>query len=342
MKSHRLIWLTLVSIVLASQVTVAGETKFSGIAFGDYFYIAANHADSLEGQNGFWIRRLYFTVDQTIAPQWDMRFRLEASSPGDFSGSATSMTPFVKDAYLRWQPGSHAILIGISPSPTWEVVEEVWGFRPVEKTPLDLQRMGSAREFGISIKGSIGQGKTVRYHAMVGNGAAEKSETDKYKKLLGSIGFYPTGQIVLEGGADFEPRKGHFDRFTLQGFAAYRAEDFRIGALLAHQSRQNGIDAQGNRNDNVMLNVGSIFVAGSVLPRVWLLGRIDRVFDPNPDAAKIPYIPFAGGTKSTLLLGGVDYSPADNVHLIPNLEIVTYDGPDTDVIGKFTFSYQWK
>jgi len=342
MNFRRLIWLLLVKLLLAPAASAAGETKLSGIVFGDYYYIAANHLDSLEGQNGFWLRRIYFTVDQTIAPEWDLRFRLEASGPGDFSTSAVALSPTVKDAHLRWQRGLHAILIGISPSPTWDVVEDVWGFRSVEKTLLDLQRMGSAREFGVSFKGSFDQAKKVRYHAMIGNGNGEKSETDKGKKILGSVGFYPTGQVVLEGYADFEPRKGHYDRFTLHGFAAYRAEKFRMGVLLARQSRQNGIDSQGHHKDNIVINVGSVFAAGSVSPRISLLGRIDRVFDPNPDATKIPPIPFAANAKSTFIIGGVDYSPVENVHLIPNLEIVSYDKPDTDVIGRMTFSYQWK
>lgn len=340
-RTNVVIWMTMIFPLAATGMANAGDTKLSGLMFGDYYYIAANHLDSLKSQNGFWIRRIYFTADQTISPDWDMRFRLEANSP-DFSASATALTPFVKDAYLRWQHGLHSILIGISPSPTFDVIEGVWGFRAVEKTPLDLQKMASSREFGVAVKGAFDQAKTVRYHVMIGDGNGEKSETDKLKKFLGSLGFYPTSAVVLEGYADFEPRKGHFDRFTVQGFAAYRTEKYRIGAQLSHQSRQNGVDAQGHDNSNTDINVGSLFAAASVAPRFTVLGRVDRMFDPNPDAAKITYIPFAVNAKSTLFIGGVDCSPADNVHLIPNVEVVSYDKPKTDVIGRFTFSYEWK
>ncbi len=342
MKRRKLACLAVSITLLIPMAARAGDTKFSGLAFGDYYWVVADHIDSLEGQNGFWIRRIYFTVDQTISPAWDMRLRLEMNSAGDFSATASNMVPYVKDAYLRWQGGLHSVLAGISPSPTWDVIEEVWGYRSVERTPLDLQRMGAARDFGVSLKGAFNKDKTVRYQAMIGNGNSVGSETDKYKKFLASVGFYPTSKVVIEGYTDYEPRKGRFDRFTLQGFAAYRTDKCRFGVQLARQSRQNGVNAQGLNNDNIVINVASLFAVGTVAPRVTLMGRVDHVFDPNPDAARIAYLPFAPNAKSTLLIGGVDYSPVDNIHLIPNVEIVAYDEPDTDVMARMTFAYQWK
>src|SRR5512137_940288 len=150
-----LIYLVMLSALPVAQSAEAGETKLSGMAFGDYYWVAANQLDSLKNQNGFWLRRIYFTVDQTIATGWDTRFRLEAASPGTFGTSAATITSFVKDAYLRWQPGLHAVIIGISPSPTFDVIEGIWGYRDVEKTPLDLQKLGSSREFGIAVKGAF-------------------------------------------------------------------------------------------------------------------------------------------------------------------------------------------
>jgi len=122
--------------------------KISGYMFGDYYYVAANHNRDLENQNGFWFRRIYFTYDKGLSEAFAIRFRLEFNSPGDFSTKA-KLEPYIKDAYLQWKAPRHSILFGVSPAPTWEVIETVWGYRSVGKTPLDLQKFGDSRDFGM-------------------------------------------------------------------------------------------------------------------------------------------------------------------------------------------------
>src|SRR4029453_14193884 len=59
--------------------------KFSGLMFGDYYWYYRWHQDqisdtnptSVEGQNGFWFRRLYLTYDYDYSEKFTTRFRLE-------------------------------------------------------------------------------------------------------------------------------------------------------------------------------------------------------------------------------------------------------------------------
>src|SRR5262245_34437420 len=97
--------------------------KFSGLMFGDYYWYFDYHQDqisptdptSIEGQNGFWFRRIYFTYDYTYNEKLRMRFRLEANSNGQFSGG--NLDPYVKDAYLRWNyTGQQQLTLGMQPS----------------------------------------------------------------------------------------------------------------------------------------------------------------------------------------------------------------------------------
>jgi hypothetical protein len=64
--------------------------KISGLVFGDYYYVAQSHRDDLVGQNGFWIRRLYFTYDHTLSKAFSVRVRLEANSKGDFKSTGVN------------------------------------------------------------------------------------------------------------------------------------------------------------------------------------------------------------------------------------------------------------
>ena len=152
------------------------RTKFGGLIFGDAYWVGANHDPVIEGQSGFWIRRVYLTLDSELSERWDLRVRLEMNSPGDFT-SDTTIEPFVKDAYVKRQVGHNELYLGLAPIPMFELIESVSRYRAVEKTPLDLQRFSSTRDLGVAAKGSFGENRGVRYHAMFGNGSGTGSDT---------------------------------------------------------------------------------------------------------------------------------------------------------------------
>jgi len=316
--------------------------KISGYMFGDYYYVASNHNEDLQDANGFWFRRIYLTYDQGLSEDFAIRFRIEMNSAGDFT-SKTKLEPFVKDAYLKWKHHRHSIIFGISPTPTWNVVEKVWGYRSVEKTPLDLQKFGSSRDFGLAVKGSLDSEKRVNYHFMIANGNSTSSENNAGKKLLFSLSGKINKNILVEGYADFEERPGTSNRYTVQGFAAYQRDNFRMGMQFAHQNRQ-----VSEGMEDLKLQIGSVFAAAKLTKKAWGFARMDRVFDPNSEGVKIAYIPFDSTAKSTFLVAGLDFRPIDNVHLIPNVEAVLYNEngtgirPGNDVVPRLTFYYVWK
>ena len=115
----------------ASAQLASDNARISGYAFGDYYWIGANHDRSLEGLNGFWFRRIYLTYDRDLSAAFSTRLRLEMAHPGDFVTSSLA-EPFVKDAYLKWNSGDTELILGISPSPTLNFVQDFWGYRSVE------------------------------------------------------------------------------------------------------------------------------------------------------------------------------------------------------------------
>ncbi len=311
--------------------------KISGLAFGDYYWLGSHHDEDLEGRNGFWFRRIYLTFDFGLSEEIDFRLRFEAASPGDFESSST-ISPFVKDAWVRWRGDLHSAIIGLSSTPTWDVPEGIWGYRNVEKTPLDLQKMGGSRDLGVALKGQFDEGGKVRYHAMIGNGSGTKGETNAGKKGMLALSAHPGEGFLFQVYGDFESRPGETDRTTIQGFAAWEGDDGRVGVQYAHQERE------VEDGDDIDLDIFSIFGVARLSDRVSFLARYDRMFDPNPDAGTISYIPMDPTAKSNLLLAGFDFEVVDRFHLIPNIEVVFYDGvggaeaPSTDVIPRVTFS----
>ena len=129
---------------------------------------------------------MYFTFDYAFTPALSARFRIEANSNGKLAGG--SLTPYVKDAYLRWAfVGRQQLTLGIQPSLTMEGVEPVWGLRHVEKTPLDLYRWDSSRDTGLTVGGPLNAAGTLKYFAQVGNESGNGAEADSFKALRASL-----------------------------------------------------------------------------------------------------------------------------------------------------------
>jgi len=313
--------------------------RVSGYLLADAYGVLANHNPAVAGQSGFWVRRGYLTFDGRISDAWSSRLRFEVNSPGDFTTNA-KLTPFVKDAFLAWKSAGNELDLGISPSPTWDFVEGFWGYRIIEKTPLDLYRMGSARDFGVAYHGKALDGRTF-YHGMFGNGAAEGSETNQGKKGMFSFGFRPTDALVVELYGDYEDRPGNTDRTTYHAFAGWKGTRSRYGLEYGHQHR----DADTGPGEAV--SFGSLFGVWGLTAKSTLIARWDRSFAGFSDAEKIPYIPIANNTEFDLAVLGWDYKLLRQISLIPNLEYVRYratDGlpaPDDDLYGRLTLYYQF-
>ena len=316
-----------------------GQGKIKGYMFGDYYYVLKNHDRSIEESNGFWFRRIYFTYDHKISDEFSTRFRLEMNSPGDFS-SRSKLEPAVKDAYLKWKRTNHALILGISGTPTWGYIENFWGYRAVEKTAADLYKFDSSRDFGVALQGTTSD-KKMNYHLMFGNGSGTRSENNDGKKVRLSLGYQLTENITVEAYGDWEERPGNTDRYTAQGFASYENENFRAGAQFLHQNRS-------SNSTDLNLEVLSIFGAAKLSEKVWGFARWDRAFDPlEDDGPEISYLPIDGSAKFNFLLLGIDIMPHKQVHFMPNVEMVFYGdaigaNPDSDVIPRFSFYYLWK
>ena len=312
--------------------------EVSGYLFGDYYWMAAHHDQELEDQNGFWVRRAYLTFDRSLRRDLDVRFRLEVNSAGDFE-SGSKLQPLTKDAYVRWKLAArHEAYMGLSSTPTWNLVEEIWGYRAVERTLADLQKLGSSRDLGVALRGSLDSESRVRYHFMVGNGSGTGSETNEGKKVSFSLGFRPLDSLVLEFYGDYESLPLDADQQTLQGFVGYERPWGRLGLQFVHQSRDGLQDLE--------LDGLSLFGVYRLSPRVSFFGRYDRMFDPNPEGAGIAYLPFDPGARSNLFLTGLDFRVSEDFSLMPNVELIRYDEqredgsrPGMDVIPRLTFFY---
>jgi len=331
--------------------------KFSGLMFGDYYWydtwhqdaISASNTNKVQGQQGFWLRRAYFTYDLAFASNLSMRFRLEANSNGQFAGG--NLNPFVKDAYLKWTfTGKQVATLGIQPSLTFDAEESFWGLRHIEKTPADLYRIDSSRDFALTVGGPISAVKGLNYAAQFGNDSGNGSETDKYKTLR-FLGMYDVNPgLHLEGVYDYHKRANGQNRTTAKGLAGYRTKQFRAAAEYLYQKRESGKDNVPDQK----IDIWSAFAYWEFSPKKGdvffrfddVKGKLGSVDTGLPGGDGIDY--WILSTKQpfkTYIFGG-EWWLHPSIRFSPNVEMVQYDndpdpvkfaGRDQDRIFRFTF-----
>jgi hypothetical protein len=291
--------------------------------FSDYFYAVNHHDKTIQGNHGFWFRRIYLTYNNDLSEKIKMRLRLEMKSAGDFI-SKSKLTPIVKDAYLSYSMRRHNFKFGIIPTPTEINIVDYWGYRAVEKTPFDLHKFSPTRDFGFSLSGTLDQKEKISYLIMYGNGASVGSETNKGKKLYGQIGFKPNPNLYIEAYGDYEKQENNKTYHLYQIFMGYKSSWGRVAIQFARRFLKQGPISE----DWPLL---SIFGVIKVLESVEFLTRYDRMFSPNPSGAKISYIPFSNVSSSHFVIGGLSWEAEKNIWFIPNIKYVFYEQPESGV-----------
>jgi hypothetical protein len=378
---------TLILVVLIfSAGSLHAQGKFSGVFYGDYFYNAARDTAAYranlpnsavngpKSNQGFVIRRVYFTYDYDLAEQFATRFRVELDETPNSSGLYNTLGTgnigvFVKDAWLRWKnvfKGSD-LYFGIQPTSAYEFSEGLWAYRGLEKTIMDLRGIVSSRHLGIALRGKFDDDGMFGYWVTVANqnsGVTPKDLTtglkngDKYNLYSLNLAYRPTKEVMVTLYGDFRPTypvndpasttapKATESNSTFTGalFASYKqGNDFMVGAEAFTQQTSNAYADPTTANKLKTLSKMGVSVFG------WYnfseeLGAIVRYdyYDPKSGSD----ITEKGDSRG-YLLAGLTFKPAKNVQVIPNLQVETYESIpngrsiDAAVTARLTFLFSF-
>lgn len=319
--------------------------KISGLVFGDYYYFADHHDPKFDNQQGFWMRRAYFTYEHSFTERFYARFRLEANSNGVLAGGS-SFNPFVKDAYLRWNySGKQQAILGISPSLTFDAEEGFWGLRHVEKTPADLYKIDSSRDFGITFSGPLGDAG-VSYGFQFGNDSGQGSEADKFKTVR-FVGLYDgKSGLHVEGNLNYARRAASQNRTTAKGLIGFKKPEFRIAGEYLYQKRDSGTSSPDTK-----AKIYSGFGIWEFAPKkADVYFRFDKVKAEagGPDIGlsgveTIDYLVLSNASPFKTYIFGFEYFLQPSIRIGPNVEIVNYDDSaiSKDVVPRLTFFWSW-
>ncbi len=317
--------------------------KFSGLMFGDYYYVTSNHDQTQNNLQAFEFRRIYLTTDYTIASDMWARFRLESDPTASNLGNG-KLSTMVKDAFLDWKNaiGNGDLTIGLQGTWNINMAEGIFGYRPLEKTIQDLHGISASRDLGISLTqkfsdafsaglllgNNTGNGDSFLPGQTTNNGQA------RYKSGYLFLQFVPTAgfTILVDGQYSGAPAS----RYAKTGdvIVNYATKEFSIGA----QGFVNAIDHGESDGSTLQRNGISLNGWVGLSDDIRFVARYDNY---TPDANN-KNTTIANSTQS-LVMGALDFAVRKNVHIMPNIEYTSYglSGSKADVLLRATFFFSF-
>lgn len=294
-----------ITLLFLSAITF-GQGKIRSKVFFEYSY-----NNDAKPTNKFEINRAYFTYQNKLSEVISYKIATDVSRVNN--GKENRLEVHLKNALLKWETGYGDLVFGLQGMNMFNVEEHNWGYRFVEKAPMDLYKYSSSADLGIGYYNTFN--KKINFSALITNGTGfKKSENDDYKKYSVQL-MYGDSKIEKDGnyniGTSFsiEP----FDYVVVTdttteittvfgGFVVYQIKSLRFGAEY---------DLTNNGGSSVSGSIISAFANLSINKQVEIFGRYD-FFDPNTDKIDDGRLYF---------VGGLNIKPAKGLYIAPNVRI---------------------
>ncbi len=300
---NKVICIYIVTLFLSSAIFAQG--KISSKVYFNYSY----NSDS-SPTNSFDIHRAYLTYSNKISK--GISFKITTDIGRFNTGKDNRLSLYLKNAFVGWETGIGKFVFGLQGMNMFNVEEKNWGYRFVEKTPMDLNHFASSADLGIGYYNKIGNKFNVS--ALVTNGTGyKKIENNKFKKFSFQA-FYGNGKIFKGGyniGASLSLESFYYPvenktttatKTVFGGFAAYSTGILRTGAEY---------DFAKNNGTNITQTIFSVYANFRFLKFADIFGRFD-IFNPNTNISNNGYSYF---------IGGLNFDPAKGFSIAPNIKI---------------------
>jgi len=360
------------SFSLLAQDSLKTKTDFKpsgkiwGYAFGDYGYKL--HADAEkrgsiqysklpQDYNSFNFRRIYLGYDYQFSPNVSSQFLLAHESTAEANTNNPDVltdnnrSVYIKAMNIRFKnviPRA-TIIAGQQATPTFAtLVDDIWGYRSVEKSIADQRGISSSTDLGIAVSGKIGKNENIGYDVMLGNNNGGKVENNNFKKLYTSLYVYLFDKkLVVQGNYEvgrttLNPVEKNFS--TFKAFIAYKTATTTIGVDAFKQLQTNNSSYLRGITDTVSSDAQpsgiSFFITQQLKKnKLNFFARFD-LYDPDSKFnSNHKYLGSYNSNKESFATIGLDFIPYKNVHIMPNLWFDHFHSKLPDATGKLKNDY---
>jgi len=274
----------------AVAADIGANTTVGGQAFADFGYIKLQN-ENAAGQKidapptgvGFDIKRFYLIADHKFNDIWSADITLDAQYSTASTASITSGTTtttvltnqnssggvtevMVKKLYLEGKFSDALVFhAGSYTSPWAPFVESLYGYRYIEKTPIDRLGFGNTADWGLNATGNFGPSGMLSYSFSIVDGAGYKNPSrTKSPDYEGRLSVVPVKWLTV--GAGFYA--GHLGQVTAtnQNFDRNTATRFNGVVAMNLNGVRAGVEYFTAKNYKTVNNLtASVYGTSSVV-----------------------------------------------------------------------------
>ena len=311
--------------------SIIAEGKISGIGFYNYTYNLAEGTD----KSGFSFDRIYFTYQNTLSDKTSFKFQTDVgrfnfidkdASNNIVIGVQSNLFTYIKKAQLDWKSSIGKITLGMQGMNIFNVIEKTWGFRFIEKSPMDKHKFSSSADMGVGFSGKMSK---LSYSILFTNGSGyKKQETDAYKKISTQL-VYGQKKLANEDGFNigisesYEPYNQNDTKIVRSLFGGYAGGGLRIGGEF---------DMHTDSGEDETKQIMAFYASYKVMDNLEGLVYVD-IYDPNISI---------DNDSETYIILGMNYYPSKGLIITPNIRTTSFDnGSNSNTILKINCQFSF-
>lgn len=255
-------------LALASALPAAsaGDFTFGGKLFADFSQLRqhdrATHADGRATDAD--LKRLYLDADYAFDPAWSAHLTTDIN----WLRGERDPDVWVKHAYLQRTFSKAAVLrVGADDMPVMALTSQWYGYRYIDPIATSLQKIDSAADWGLHLKGALAP--RLDYAVSVVSGGGYKRPTHgRRADVEALLAWHASAHTVLALGgydgqlaADDEPTAPYHTARRVDLLAAYADDVWRVGARYSYASNWASLYSVNSERTRSWSAWGSVRVA---------------------------------------------------------------------------------
>jgi len=310
----------LISLITLITIGISGDGVLGGKVYYDYTHDLTEEAIN---DDGFALKRVYFTYKKEISD--GISFKLTTDI--DYKESPKNL--YLKYAMLNWKSPIGKLTFGQQGMNVFNVQEKTWGFRFLEKSPMDKHKFSSSADMGVGYSGKVNE---INYSLLITNGTGyKKTESDEFKKISGQL-IYGEKQLAKKDGYNagfsFSTEPYEVDSVTTESktvislFGGFAGNGLRVGGEF---------DMFTDAYSEVTQQILALYASYGLTPKLEGLVYVD-MFDENTDV---------DNDAETYIIAGVNYYPGKGLIITPNIRLTTPEEGDGTTIFMVNFQFKF-
>lgn len=299
MKRKALLTFAVLGMALIGMSQTTDEFKPSGKVFGSAFTNFYTTVTDGKSASGFQLNRLELGYTYNFSSKLSAKLCIDVGNP-ETSG-ALDFTAFSRNAYLEFKDKGWTIDFGIITGTAYNLQENFWSLRYVEKSYQDLYKYSASRDLGAKVAYKFND--IISADVFIANGEGyKKMQRDSALRVGFGATLTPVEKLILRGYYDFLGNDNNSEVQNIMAlFAGYQVKTFSIGfeynqmtnTKMVADADQDGISTYVNWQANSKLKV---------------FGRYDHRMSKDD---------WNLANDGDLLMAGLEYAPVKGVKLAP-------------------------